>query len=85
MIRAGVGPASRGRRRVAHPGPEVVPSACLNHAWAGEGKEMERVRGGGFEMKMKGELGGGGGGGVVLNRWVRVVGRFSHLMFINGF
>ena len=29
--------------------------------------------GGGFEMKMKG--GGGGGGG--LNRWVRVVGRFS--------
>ena len=71
---------------MAHPGAEVVPSTCLNHAWTGEGKVMERVGGEGFEMKMKGELGGGGGGGVgVLNRWVRVVGRFSHLMFINGF
>ena len=29
-----------------------------------------------FEMKMKGG-GGGGGGGWGLNRWVRVVGRFS--------
>ena len=34
------------------------------------------MRGGEFEMKMKGEGG--------LNRWARVVGRFSHLMFING-
>ena len=34
-------------------------------------------------MKMKGE--GGGGGGGCLNIWARVVGRFSHLMFINGF
>ena len=57
-----------------HPGPEAVPSTCLNHAWAGEGKEMEGMGGGGFGMKMKGE---GGGGGGVLNRWVRVVGRFS--------
>ena len=29
-----------------------------------------------FEMKMK-KGGGGGGGGGGLNRWVRVVGRFS--------
>ena len=43
--------------------------------------------GGEFEMKMKGEggrEGGGGGGGGCLYRWARVVGRFSHLMFING-
>ena len=45
------------RRRVAHPGSEAVPSACLYHVWAGEGEEMERVRGGEFEMKMKGEGG----------------------------
>ena len=45
-IRAGVGPASRGRRTAAHLGPEVMPSACLNHAWVGEGKEMERMGGG---------------------------------------
>ena len=30
-----------------------------------------------FEIKMKRGGGGGGGGGVGLNRWVRVVGRFS--------
>ena len=46
-IRAGVGHASRGRRRVEHPGPKVVPSACLNHAWAREGKEIEGIGGGG--------------------------------------
>ena len=39
-IRAGVGPAKRGRRRVAHLGPEVVPSASLYHAWDGEGEEI---------------------------------------------
>ena len=39
-IRVGVGPTGRGRRRVAHPGPEAVPSVCLYHAWAGEGEEM---------------------------------------------
>ena len=69
-IRAGVRPTSRGRRRVVHPQPEVVPSACLNHVWAREGKEMKNGRGrvsdekkyDGFELKMKGE--GGGGGGV---------------------
>ena len=33
---------------MTHPGPEAVPSACLNHAWAGEGKEMERMGGWGF-------------------------------------
>ena len=36
-----------------HPGLEAVPSACLNHAWAGEGKKTER-------------MGGGGGGGGFL-------------------
>ena len=48
-IRAGVGPASRGRRRVAHSQPEVVPSACLNHVWAGEGKEMKNGEGRGVK------------------------------------
>ena len=32
---------------MVHLGPEAVPSACLNHAWAGEGKEMEGMGGGG--------------------------------------
>ena len=67
---------------MAHPGPEAVPSACLYHVRAGEGEEMERVGGGEFEIKMKWE---GGGGGGWLNRWARLVGRFSHLMFINRF
>ena len=30
---------------VAHPRLEVVPSVCLNRAWAGEGKEMEGMDG----------------------------------------
>ena len=43
----GVEPTSRGRRRVEHPRLEVVPSDCLNHAWAGERKEMEGMDRGG--------------------------------------
>ena len=31
-IKVGVGPTSRGRRKVAYLGPEAVPSACLYHA-----------------------------------------------------
>ena len=61
---------------MSHLWPEVVPSACLGHSQAREGKEMkngrrrvsevEEKKWDGFEMKMKGEGGGGGG----LNRWV---------------
>ena len=39
----GVGPTSRGRRRVEHPRLEVVPSDCLNHAWVREGNGQRRI------------------------------------------
>ena len=30
---------------VSGPGPKAVASTCLNHAWSGEGKEMEGMGG----------------------------------------
>ena len=38
----------RERIRSPHPGSVVVSSTCLSHAWAREGKEMERMGGGVF-------------------------------------
>ena len=52
-IRAGVGLASRGKRRVVNLGPEVVPSACLGHSRAREGKEMKNRRRRVSEVKEK--------------------------------
>ena len=37
------------------------PQNGTRRSWLAEGEEMERVGGGEFEMKMKGERGGGGG------------------------
>ena len=43
--RARVRASGKGRRRLPHSGPNVVPSARLHHGWVGEGEEMERMGG----------------------------------------
>ena len=42
---ARVGAAGKGRKRLPHPGLEVVSSARLDHGWVREGEEMERKKG----------------------------------------
>ena len=55
VSRPGLDPPTGEGEEWLHPGLEAVPFACLNHAWAGEGKKTERMGGGG----------GGGGGGFL--------------------
>ena len=55
-IRAGVGPISRGKRRVTHSLPEGKEMKN------GRGRVSEEKKWDGFEMKMKEGEGGGGGG-----------------------
>ena len=47
-MRTRVGAVGRGRGRSLYPGSVAVSSSCLNHVWAREGKEMERMGGGVF-------------------------------------
>ena len=61
-----VGASGRGRRRLTHSRPKVMPSTRLHHNWAGEGVEMERMGGRKVsKMKLNGKERRGRGG---LNR-----------------
>ena len=44
-MRTKVGVVGRGRGRIPHPGSVAMSSTCLSHAWAREGKEIERMGG----------------------------------------
>ena len=45
IMRDRLGASSRGRRRLPHSWPEVMPSVRLHHGRVGEGEEMERMGG----------------------------------------
>ena len=47
-MRTKVGAIGKERGRSPHPGFVAMSSTCLSHAWAREGKEMERMGGGVF-------------------------------------